>query len=127
MDLRLHRQHMSVFNTHDIHRRTVQIRFINQHTSPCGLLFHACHRAFNSYEDEHGQLYYIEQIRNLHHTFSTTVYVDFAHLQEFNETLAGAIEEQYVRFVATTCFIEVLFVLGETKTVIVNIHFLTLI
>ncbi|KAJ3414676.1 MCM DNA helicase complex subunit mcm6 [Chytridiales sp. JEL 0842] len=50
------------------------------------------------YVDENGQLYYIEQIKNLfHNNESTTVFVDFGHLQEFNETLAEFIEEQCVR------------------------------
>lgn len=41
---------------------------------------------------------YVEQIRSLRSNERTTVYVDFTHVLRFDEILAGAISEQYVRF-----------------------------
>lgn len=51
-----------------------------------------------SYEDpETRQLMYIEQVKNLSRSESTTVYVDFSHLEAVNEVLAEAIQSQYYR------------------------------
>lgn len=41
---------------------------------------------------------YVEQIRSLRGQERTTVYVDFTHVLRFDEILAGAINEQYIRF-----------------------------
>ncbi|MCO5554240.1 hypothetical protein L7F22_007768 [Adiantum nelumboides] len=41
---------------------------------------------------------YVEQIRALRGQERTTVYVDFTHILRFDEILAGAINEQYIRF-----------------------------
>ncbi|MCO5565954.1 hypothetical protein L7F22_019629 [Adiantum nelumboides] len=41
---------------------------------------------------------YVEQIRALRGQERTTVYVDFTHVLRFDEILAGAINEQYIRF-----------------------------
>ncbi|KAJ3326967.1 MCM DNA helicase complex subunit mcm6 [Blyttiomyces sp. JEL0837] len=47
--------------------------------------------------DENGQHYYIEQIKNLKESSSTTVFVDFEHVSSYDETLANLLTAQYFR------------------------------
>lgn len=47
---------------------------------------------------EPGMAFYVEQIKSMREYEITTLYVDFTHLMEREETLAGAIRAQYYRF-----------------------------
>ncbi|ORX58381.1 DNA replication licensing factor MCM6 [Piromyces finnis] len=51
-----------------------------------------------TFRDSHGNLYYLDQIKNLQDAEINTVYVDFDHLHNFNEETAMAIQEHYYRF-----------------------------
>ncbi|KAG4102731.1 MCM2/3/5 family-domain-containing protein [Neocallimastix lanati (nom. inval.)] len=51
-----------------------------------------------TFRDGHGNLYYLDQIRNLQDAEINTIYVDFDHLHSFNEETAMAIQEHYYRF-----------------------------
>lgn len=50
------------------------------------------------FRDSHGNLYYLDQIKNLQDAEINTIYVDFDHLHSFNEETAMAIQEHYYRF-----------------------------
>ncbi|KAJ3190554.1 MCM DNA helicase complex subunit mcm6 [Irineochytrium annulatum] len=56
---------------------------------------------FRSYEDETGELFYVEQMKALHRHESTTIYVDYSHLLNFEEgsgALSNLIQSQFYRF-----------------------------
>ncbi|KAI9197487.1 MCM2/3/5 family-domain-containing protein [Polychytrium aggregatum] len=53
---------------------------------------------YEQFVDDEPQAFYINQIKQFENHSITTIYVDWVHVLDTNETLAGLIQEQYHRF-----------------------------
>ncbi|KAJ3289056.1 MCM DNA helicase complex subunit mcm6 [Borealophlyctis nickersoniae] len=54
-------------------------------------------RFLTVYEDDNGELYYVDQLKSLRQNGCTTVFVDFRHVEDYDSTLASTIMEWYYR------------------------------